>query len=73
LEREILFEGEDAPLGLALSDAAGHFLEVNPALCAILARSEEELRGIGYADVLHPEDRPTEDLNLAELLAGDGS
>lgn len=61
---------EDAPLGLALSDAAGRFLEVNPALCEILARADKELRGMDYAEVLHPGDHPTEAARLADLLDG---
>jgi diguanylate cyclase (GGDEF)-like protein/PAS domain S-box-containing protein len=49
---------DNAPIGMALVAADGHWLQVNPALCRLLDLTEEELRGLTYLDVTHPDDRP---------------
>lgn len=62
---------ENAATGIAITDLQGRFLQCNPAYSEILGYTEEELRGIAFPDLVHPEDR---DRNLAEnarLLAGD--
>jgi diguanylate cyclase (GGDEF)-like protein/PAS domain S-box-containing protein len=55
----LAFEG--AGIGMAMVDlspaAHGRFLRVNPALCAIVGRTEEELLGLRFLDITHPEDR----------------
>jgi PAS domain S-box-containing protein len=45
-----------APSGVALIDAGGRFLHANPALSRILGYPEEELVGLRWQDVIHPED-----------------
>lgn len=42
----------NAPLGIALLDAEGRFLRVNPALQKMLGRNEESLCGTSYLDVM---------------------
>ena len=46
-----------APVGINLADHEGRFLEINPALQRITGYSAEELRGMTYYDLTHPEDR----------------
>jgi len=45
-----------ANVGMAITDEAGHFLEVNDAFCAFLDRSPEELSTLSFQDVTAPED-----------------
>jgi PAS domain S-box-containing protein len=60
---------EHAPTGLALVAPDGRWLRVNPALCALLGYSEEELIARPFQDLMYPADR---DAALYErLLAGD--
>jgi diguanylate cyclase (GGDEF)-like protein/PAS domain S-box-containing protein len=47
---------EDAPIGMAVSDLEGRFLEVNQALCTITGYTAAELAGTRFADITHPED-----------------
>jgi len=61
---------EDAPVGMALLDGDGRFLEVNDALAGILGRSVETLVGQRLADTTHPADAQDEDQQLQELLDG---
>ena len=47
---------EAAPIGMALSDLEGRFIQVNDALCAITGYTREELEEIGFSDLSHPSD-----------------
>jgi PAS domain S-box-containing protein len=71
-EAEIRFRAafEGAPAGIALLDLSGRFLQVNPALCAILGRTETELLGMTWRDVTHPLDRDVQEAYEREALAG---
>ncbi|MCG5076856.1 PAS domain S-box protein [Paraburkholderia tagetis] len=61
---------KETPVGNALVDLDGRFLDVNQAFCAIVGYSEDTLRTLTFAKVTHPDDL-AEDLALvAELLAG---
>lgn len=61
---------DDAPAGVALVGASGAqhglYLDVNPAMCALLGRSTEDLVGHSVLDFTHPDDRG---LTERELLA----
>jgi len=46
-----------APVGIDVVDHKGRFLEINPALQRITGYSAEELKGMTYYDLTHPEDR----------------
>ena len=48
---------EQSPLGKAMAGLDFRFRAVNPALCAMLGYTEEELIGRSFLDVVHPEDR----------------
>lgn len=62
------FEG--APIGMALVALDGGWLEVNDALCAMLGRAPEELRGLTFLDLTHPDDIDADMALLRETLAG---
>ena len=50
----------DAPIGMVLAtietDRAGQFLQVNRAMCELTGYSEEELLGMRFSDITHPDD-----------------
>src|SRR5262249_44194887 len=48
---------EQSPLGKAMAGLDLRFRSVNPALCAMLGYTEEELVGRSYLEVVHPDDR----------------
>jgi PAS domain S-box-containing protein len=48
---------EQSPLGKAMADLDLRFRSVNPALCAMLGYTEDELVGRSFLDVVHPDDR----------------
>jgi PAS domain S-box-containing protein len=59
-----------APVGVALHDLDGGWVEVNPALCRLLGRSEADLRGTTYQALTHPDDVATEESLVTQLLTG---
>jgi PAS domain S-box-containing protein len=46
----------EAPVGMAITDLDGRYVDVNPALCDLLQRSEDALIGSGWQDLAHPGD-----------------
>ncbi len=48
---------EQSPLGKAMAGLDFRFRAVNPALCAMLGYTEDELVGRSFLDVVHPDDR----------------
>ena len=74
LQHDLLFRRafEDAPIGMGLCSLEdGSYLRVNQALCHLLGRSEEELLGLRFNDVTHPEDAGSSDGRFARLRAGE--
>ncbi len=47
----------NAPLGMVLSGPDGRHIQVNPAYCELVGRSEEELIGLPAVDLIHVDDR----------------
>jgi diguanylate cyclase (GGDEF)-like protein/PAS domain S-box-containing protein len=47
---------EDSPLGMALVTADLRYLEVNDAMCRVLARPRADVIGRPLSDVVHPDD-----------------
>ncbi|HVQ13143.1 MAG TPA: PAS domain S-box protein, partial [Vicinamibacterales bacterium] len=45
-----------SPIGMALVSRSGEYLEVNPALCAIVGYSADELLVTGFESITHPDD-----------------
>jgi PAS domain S-box-containing protein len=65
---------QNAPIGMALSNVEGRYLQVNPALCRLLGRTEEELLSATSEEVTHPDDRETQAaLERAALSGGEPS
>jgi PAS domain S-box-containing protein len=56
-----------APIGIALETLEGRILEVNPAFCAMLGYTPEELRSSTCARLSHPDDEEREMVLFEEL------
>jgi PAS domain S-box-containing protein len=61
----------NAPIGKAIVGLDGRWVAVNPRLCAILGRSEQELLELTFQDLTHPEDLDTDLGYAAQLLSGE--
>lgn len=60
----------NAPIGMALIDMDGHWLQVNHALCRITGRTEDELKATTLGAITHPEDADLDAEDRRDLLAG---
>jgi len=56
---EALFQRtfQHSPVGMAVFDGQRRYVQVNPAYCALMGRSPQELAGRTVVDVSHPDDR----------------
>jgi PAS domain S-box-containing protein/diguanylate cyclase (GGDEF)-like protein/putative nucleotidyltransferase with HDIG domain len=63
---------EHAPIGVALVGIDGRWLQVNPAVCRLLGYSAEELLGMTFMDVTHPDDVEASVDRRRRQLIGDG-
>jgi len=61
---------ENAPIGMALIDMEGRWLQVNDALCRITGHTEEELKATTLSAITHVDDVDIDSRSLAQLLAG---
>jgi len=62
-----------APVGMAILDANHRYADVNPALCAMLGYSADEMKALPYAAMHHPQDARTELIETSRLVNGDVS
>jgi PAS domain S-box-containing protein len=60
----------EAALGIALIDKRGRVIEGNPALLAMLGYAPEELRGMEFTRINHPENAESSWENFQKLLTG---
>ena len=60
----------EAALGIALIDRQGRVMEGNPALLAMLGYTPEELRGMDFTQINHPENAGSSWKNFQKLLSG---
>jgi PAS domain S-box-containing protein len=60
----------EAAIGIALIDKKGHIIEANPALLAMLGYSPEELQGMDFTRISHPEHAESSWKNFQKLLTG---
>ena len=49
---------EDAPVGICETDPAGRFLRTNPRFCALTGYAPDELAGVTFDRITHPDDAP---------------
>jgi PAS domain S-box-containing protein len=61
----------NAPIGIALIDPDGSWLQVNKALCDMVGRAQSELVGEDFASILAPRDREAALRDMRGMLAGD--
>jgi PAS domain S-box-containing protein len=67
-QREQLLQSvfENAPLGIAIANADGRFVEVNHAFQEMLGYTRDEASALSFIDITHPDDRAeTERLSTA--------
>ncbi len=57
VERRFQTVFEAAPIGIAIANPQGYFVEVNDAFVNMLGYSRQELCNITFVDLTHPEDR----------------
>lgn len=61
----------DSPLAMAMTDAEGRYIQLNPAFCAMLGRGEDELLGHHYSEVTPESEMPYADDVLRRLRNGE--
>jgi PAS domain S-box-containing protein len=61
---------EQAAMGISLDDAQGCIIDSNTALQTILGYRADELRGMSFRDITHPDDLAAEVTLFGELVAG---
>jgi diguanylate cyclase (GGDEF)-like protein/PAS domain S-box-containing protein len=61
---------DQAHLGLALADLSTRYVRVNRSYAALLGREPEDLVGVPFSQVLHPEDRAGDLSRVERLLSG---
>ncbi|QDF98290.1 hypothetical protein CJ010_17970 [Azoarcus sp. DD4] len=62
---------EVSPVAIAIADERGHYVDVNPAYCAMFGYRRDELLGQSFRLILRPEDRHLEPLILQMALDND--
>jgi len=61
----------DAAIGMALVGTDGQWLQVNPALCALVGYTEQELLATTFQAITHPDDLDTDLAFVRQMLAGE--
>jgi diguanylate cyclase (GGDEF)-like protein/PAS domain S-box-containing protein len=61
---------EEAPIGMAMLDPEGNFVQVNRALCDITGCSRDQLEVTSLDAITHPEDRDANKERMRRVLAG---
>lgn len=61
---------ENAPNGIAIVTWDGRFRETNPAFCALLRYTDDELHGLHFGSLVHPEDQSVNLADAERLRAG---
>lgn len=59
-----------SPHGMCFVSLDGHWLRANKAFREMVGYSEEELRGLTFKDISHPDDLPDDLLQVRAMIAG---
>ena len=59
---------EHAGTGIAIAHLYGSFTQCNPAYCAMLGYTDDELRNLDFSQVVHSEDRDANQAEIKRLL-----
>ncbi len=72
-QSEELFRGiyEHASTGIAITDWNGTLQSCNPAFCAMIGYSLQELSSLDFSELVHPEDREANTAEVRRLMAQD--
>lgn len=62
---------ENAPAGVCLVAPDGRFIEVNPALCAILGRDADTIMASSWQDLTHPDDLEADASLVSRIKSGE--
>ena len=62
---------DEAPIGMALVALDGRFVRVNRALCEIVGYSSDELTGLTFQAITHPDDLDADLALLGQLARGE--
>jgi diguanylate cyclase (GGDEF)-like protein/PAS domain S-box-containing protein len=61
---------DQAQIGLALADLSTRYVRVNATYADLVDRTPEDLIGVPFATLLHPDDRPDDESRVSLLLHG---
>jgi diguanylate cyclase (GGDEF)-like protein/PAS domain S-box-containing protein len=61
---------DDAGIGMAIVSLEGRWLRANRALSELTGYPQEQLVGMGFADITHPDDLPKDISALQEMVEG---
>jgi diguanylate cyclase (GGDEF)-like protein/PAS domain S-box-containing protein len=61
---------DDAAIGMAIVSPEGRWLRANRALSELTGYPQDQLVGMGFADITHPDDLPKDIHALQEMLEG---
>ena len=61
---------DHARIGLALADLSTNYVRVNETYAELMGRAPEDLVGVPFSQMLHPDDRSGEDMRTTLLLSG---
>jgi len=61
----------NAPIGMALVGMDGRWLQVNPALCELVGRTEEDLLSLTFQEITHPDDLDDDLVKMEQVVRGD--
>jgi PAS domain S-box-containing protein len=62
---------ECSAVGMTLTAADGHFTQVNRALCDMLGYTADELAGVNFQDITHPDDKEVSVAAMGRLMRGE--
>ena len=68
---ELRLTFQNAPTAIITFDMHGRFLSLNQSACDLFGYTEDELRGISYKEITHPEDMDTGDQRLERCARGE--